>query len=231
MKKKFLFSVCVVAVVAAITAMLVFVFSGKSNIASESLTVEGTWKVVVNVNNDIVSIIDNEYMVFDNENASDYRDNTTEPFAMSKYTIDNSLSMNLPDISKKYTIKKYTENYIRLYENQNTYSELIRYPNADMSPIDFDASTFDGKWNIIYRNTSNMYAGDYMVFDGGTASQYSGGSGDPAAVSAYSWQNGNHLFVDSWSKEMVVYPVADGTVIMVELETDKGFIWELEKEN
>lgn len=229
MKKKIPFIVCSVVVVIAIIAMLVFVLSGKDDTTSETLNVEGTWKVVVYVNNNVVSIVDNEYMVFDAENASDYRDNTTEPFAISKYTIDSSMSMNLPDISKKYTIKKYTENYIRLYESQDAYIELIKYYNADMSPIDFDTSAFEGKWNIVYRNTSNVYAGDYMIFDGQVASQYTGGSNEPVATSTYSWQSGNHLLVNGWSKEMVVYPVSEDTVIMVELDTEKGFIWEFKK--
>lgn len=231
MKKKIPFIVCSMVVVMAIVAMLMFVLSGKDDVVSETLNIEGTWKVVVYFNNDTISIIDNEYMIFDADSASDYRDNLLEPFATSKYVIDSSMSMSLPDISKKYTIKKYTENYIRLYESHAMYIELIRYYNADMSPIDFDATAFEGKWNIIYRNTSNVYAGDYMVFDGGTASQYTGGFQEPIATSIYSWQNGNHLLVNGWSKEMVVYPVSEDTVIMVELNTEKGFIWEFKKDD
>ncbi len=229
MKKKILFIACSVLVATAIVAMLVFVLSGKDDTVSEAFNIEGTWKVVVYVNNDMISIVDNEYMIFDSNKASDYRDNTAEPFAISKYTIDSSMSMNLPDISKKYTIKKYTENYIRLYESHNTYIELIRYYNSDMSAIDFDTASFEGKWNITYRNTSNVYAGDYIVFDDGTASQYTGESDEPVATSIYSWQSGNHLLVDNWSKEMVVYPISEDTVIMVELNTEKGFIWEFKK--
>lgn len=230
MKKKMPWIICGGVVVMAIIAMLVFVFSGNGDTTSEKLNVEGTWKVAVYVDNGTISIIDTEYMIFDSENASDYRDNITEPFAVSKYTIDD-MSMNLPDISRKYTIKKFTDNYIRLYEHADTYMELIRYYHTDMSPIDFDTSAFEGKWSIIYRNTDNVYAGDYMVFDNGIASQYIGGSNEPTATSTYSWQSDNHLLVSRWSKEMVVYPVSEDTVIMVELDTDKGFIWELKKSN
>lgn len=230
MKKRIPFIICGVVVLIAIIAMLVFVFISNGNTTSEELNIEGTWKVAVYIDNGTVSIINNEYMIFDSENASDYRDNTTEPFAVSKYTIDD-MSLNLPDISRKYTIKKYTDNYIRLYEQPDAYIELIKYYNSDMSPIDFDTSAFEGKWKIIYRNTTNVYIGDYMVFDNGTASQYIGGSNEAVATSAYSWQNGNHLLVSNWSKEMVVYPVSEDTVIMVELETEKGFIWEFKKSN
>lgn len=230
MKKKMTFILCSVIVVVAIITMLVFAISGNGDAMPKTLNIKGTWKVAVYVNNGTISIVDNEYMVFDAEKASDYRDNTTEPFATSKYTIDSSMLMNLPDIAKKYTVKKYTENYIRLYENQDAYIELIRYYNNDMSPINFDLDNLEGRWNIIYRNTSNIYAGDYITFDGETVSQYSGGTTEPVATSVYYWQSGNHLLVNDWSKEMVVYPVYEDTVIMIELATEKGFIWELKKD-
>lgn len=229
MKKNIPFIVCGVAVVAAIIAMLVFVLSGDNGTTMEPVNVEGTWKVAVYANNGTVTIIDNEYMVFTKDSVSDYRDDTTEPFATSSYTIDGNMLMALPDISRNYTVEKHTENYIRLYEGQSVYMELIRYGNADMSPVDVDTAAFEGKWNIAYRNTSNVYAGDYMVFENGTASQYSGGAGEPVATSSFSWQNGNHLMVDGWSKELVLYPLSDDTVMMVELATDKGFIWEFQR--
>lgn len=231
MKKKVLFIICGAVIASIIIAMIVFVLSGNNDMTIEPISVEGTWKVVAYVNNGTISIVDNEYMVFDAENVSDYRNNTTEPFATSKFSIDSKMLMSLPDISRNYTVEKYTENYIRLYESQNVYMELIRYSNADMSPIDVDTSTFEGKWNIIYRNTSNVYAGDYMIFENGTASQYSIGSNDPVATSSYSWQNENHLVVDGWSKEMVLYPISNDAIIMVELATDIGFIWEFQRAN
>lgn len=229
MKSKVPFIVCGVVVIIAIVAMVVFIFSGSNEVAVEPVNIEGTWKVAVYVNNGTTSIIDNEYMVFDEENASDYRDNMTEPYVTSSYTIDSSLMLALPDISRNYSIEKYTENYIRLYESQSVYMELIRYGNADISPLDIDPAAFEGKWNIVYRNTSNVYAGDYMVFENGTAAQYSAGASEPVATSSFSWQDGNHLVVDGWSKELVLYPLSDNTIIMVELATESGFIWEFQR--
>ncbi len=229
MKKKAPIIVCGVVVIVAIIAMVVFVFSGSNDVPVESVNMEGTWKVAVYVNNGTVSIIDNEYMIFGEDSVSDYRDSTTEAYATSSYTIDESLQLALPDISRNYSIEKYTENYVRLYEGQNVYMELIRYGNADMSPLDVDTAAFEGKWNITYRNTDNVYAGAYMVFENGTAAQYSAGSNDPVATSDFTWQDGNHLIVDGWGKDLVLYPVSDDTVIMVELATDNGFIWEFQR--
>ena len=229
MKKKVPYIVCGAVGIIAIVAMIVFVLSGDNDATAEPMNVEGTWKVAVYVNNGTVSIIDNEYMIFAKESVSDYRDNTTEPFATSSYTIDSNMLMTLPDISRNYTVEKYTENYIRLYESQNVYMELIRYGNADMRPLDVDTDAFEGKWNITYRNTANVYTGDYMVFENGTASQYSAGSSEPVATSSFSWRDGNHLVVDGWSKELVLYQLDDDTVLMVELATESGFIWEFHR--
>lgn len=230
MKKKAPVIVCSVVVIVAIIAMVVFVFSGSNDMPVESVNMEGTWKVAVYVNNGAVSIIDNEYMVFDEDSVSDYRDSTTEPYATSSYTIDESQQLALPDISRNYSIEKYTENYVRLYEDQDVYMELIRYGNADMSPLEVDTAAFEGKWNITYRNTDNVYVGAYIVFENGTVAQYSAESNDPVATFDFTWQDGNHLIVDGWGKELVLYPISDDTVIMVELVTDSGFIWEFQRD-
>ena len=229
MKKKIPYIVCGIIVLVAITAMIIFVLSGKDEVSTETVDLQGMWKVAVYVNNGTPTIIDNEYMQFDENSVRDYRDNAEAPYAESSYTLDEGLQLSLPDISRNYSVEKFTENYVRLYESQDVYMELIRYKNEDMSPLEVDTAKFEGKWNITYRNTANVYAGSYMVFENGTAAQYSAGSSEPVATSSFSWQNGNHLIVDGWAKEMVLYPVSDSTIIMVELATETGFIWEFER--
>ena len=230
MKKKIPLIICAVVVAAAVVAMVIFALGGKDEAPVNEIDIKGTWKVAAYFSDGAPSIIDNEFMVFDDENASDYRDGAAEPFAVSTYTLDNAaMELSLPGLSRKYTVEKLTDNYIRLYEHEGVYMELFRYMNDDMSPLSFDSASFEGKWNIIYRRTDKPYAGDYMVFENGTASQYSGGGADPVATSPYSWKDGNCLVVDKWAKELVIYPLSDTRVIMVELGTDTGFIWEFER--
>lgn len=222
MKKRVLWITGGCLVVVAAIVLIIFAFGGKEEPAPVTLQLDGTWKVAV-YNNGSATIVDNEYMVFDSETAKDYRDN--EVYVSSKYTIEGS-ELQLNDVSKKYTIEKKTDNYIRLYEDKSTYMELIRYQNSDMSPIPVTESLLDGKWNIIYRNTDKPYAGSYLTFENGTVGQYQSGSDNPAATSSYKITD-NHLEVDGWGKEMAIYPLNDNTVIFVELSTDTGFIWEL----
>lgn len=227
MKKKLPFIISSVVIAAVIIAMVMFALNGRDDASAVPLNMEGTWKVAVSVSAGSMSIVDNEYMIFSGDTADDYRDG--EAFVKSSFSLDGSLQMDLPDIGRKYSVTRYTDNYIRLYESQDTYMDLIRYGDPDMGAINFDTASFDGTWDIAFRMTDRVYAGDYMVFENGTASQYSGGASEPVATSGYSWQNGNHLLVDAWSKEMVVYPTSDNVVMMVELATDTGYIWELQR--
>lgn len=97
-----------------------------------------------------------------------------------------------------------------------------------MSIISVEDNILEGRWSIEYRNTTNVYAGDYMTFENSNVSQYKAGDSKPVATSGFSVRNG-HLVVEEWGKDMVIYPVSDDTIMMVELATDKGFIWEFKK--
>ena len=217
-----------IVVAAALIAMLVFVFSGNRAEDPTPIDLDGTWKVAVYTSDGNITIIENEYMVFHENVASDYRDGGSSPYAASKYTLENN-ELELPDISRKYTVDQKSGNYIRLHEKQGVYLDLIRYKNEDMSPVDVRADLLSGKWDIVYRNASQSYAGDYLLFeDNGTVSQYKAGSSEAASSAEYEQSNG-HLLVNAWGKDMVIYPVADDVIMLLELANDNGFIWELKK--
>ena len=136
MKRKGFFIVGGIVIAIAITFMLVFVFSGNDKKTDNtSIQMDGTWKVVTYVNNGEVSIVENEFMVFDNETANDYRDGNDIPYASSKYVLENN-ELILQDISRKYIVDQKTANYICLYEKKDVYMALIRYRNADMTDVE-----------------------------------------------------------------------------------------------
>ena len=229
MKKRIIIIIIAVAVVAVAAAVLIaFALGGNANVEPDKVTIDGTWKVAVYVNSDAVTIIDNEFMVFDSETAADYRDSINEPYVKSNYTLNGS-ELNLTDISRTYTVERVTENYMRFYEGQSTYMELIRYKDLNTDSISVDSSLVEGKWNIVYRNTANVYVGDYLLFENGNVGQYKAGNSDAVASSTYEITN-NHLIVEGWGKDMVIYPLSNNVFLMVELATDNGFIWEIHKE-
>lgn len=232
MKKKVICIICGIFIFVAIVAMIFFAVGGKDDMQqSQTISIEGTWKVAAYINNGEVSIIDFEYMVFANNIANDFRDGNELPFISSKYTFDsNTMILELIDVSKKYTVERYTDNYIRLYETKEVYLELIRYPNEDMSEISVDTGIICGTWKVEYRNTEEIYAGEYMVFEKDIVSDYRTGSEQPTSTSPFSWKEGNCLCVDNWGKEMIMYPISEEEIIFVEILPDTGYVWELHKD-
>lgn len=230
MKKKTLWLACGLAIIAALAFMVVFIVSGDKFIESESepVNLQGTWKVVSQANNETVNLIQSEYMVFSSDSVTDFRNGTE--FVSSSYFVDSEMRLILDDISRSFVIDVVTSNYICLYENQETYIQIIRYPNANMSPIVFDTELIKGQWNIAYRRTDSSYAGDYLLFEDGTVARYSASANGIVDEASYHWEDGNHLIVESWGKDMAAYLLSDEVLLLVEQTADIGFIWELHKE-
>ena len=151
MKKKVYIGAAIVIVAIAMIALMVFVFSGKP--AETSLELSGVWKVAKNVNEGSISIPQNEYMIFNNGEASDYRDGDPTPFAKSSYKISGD-TLELPDISRTYHISQQTEQYISLYTADDTYISLVKADSEETLNSSFDPTSVTGKWNVVYRPTA-----------------------------------------------------------------------------
>lgn len=226
MKKTIVLTVSGVAAIAAIAAMLVFVLTGKDDLKAELPNLIGTWKVVVGVNAGKAALVDNDYMVFSEKSVSAYREGSV--YVESGYTLDETLTLDLKDISRKYTLNKFTDNYIVLYESKDVYMELIRYANADMSECVIDSSLITDRWDVAFRKSDVVIADEYLVFDNGIMTDYRNGSLNPVMELEYLW-DGNRLSVKRLGKEWVLCPIADNVIALI--ESDTCSIWELHKHN
>lgn len=228
MKKRIIYILCGIVLIALIAVLIVFIFSGDNTTPNKTVDVTGTWKVVTYVSNKKASLMENEFMVFSDSQANAYKDGNKEPYASSNYTIDSSLLMELPEISRKYTVDSRSHNHMRLYENANTYICLMRYPNEDMSNVEMDTSIVDGRWDVVYRDTDTNYADEYLIFENGTMYDYHGDDKKPTATMDYLW-NENEIVISAINKTMVLYIISDTEIAFI--ETDTGYIWELKKNN
>ena len=226
MKKRSIYLICGIILVAAIAALLAFVFSGNNTPANAVFDVTGTWRVVTYVKGETATLIDKEFMVFTDGQAQAYRDGGAEPYASSSYSVDSTMTLEMPEVSKKYTIDKRSDNHIRLYENAETYMYLLRYPNADMGEIAINTAVVTGKWNVVYRDTDSPIADEYLVFENGQMHDYRGNGEAPVATMDYVW-DGNQIIISSINKTMTLHIISDTEIAFI--ETDTGFIWELEK--
>ena len=230
-KKNLLFVVGGVFVVIVLIAMLLFVFSGDDNEELEAVTIklDGAWKVVAYIQADTTNVLDQEYFVFTDETANAYRNDKSTPYATSAYTFTTATypnwELNLPDISRKYTVSVITDNYIRLYESSSVYMELIRFANKDLSDLDFTEDVVVGKWDVAYRNTSEVIADEKLNFSDGTLDDYRNGSTEPIASVPYYWDENGYICVDALGAKMQCYPLSKDILIFVEADT--GYVWEL----
>ena len=230
-KKNLLFVVGGIFVVAALAAMLFFVLSGKDSAepAGETVKLDGAWKVAAYVQSGTTNFPEQEYFVFANETAKAFREGKSDPYAVSAYTFTAAAypnwELNLPDISRKYTVSVITDNYIRFYESNSVYMDLIRYANQDLSDLTFTQDVILGKWDVAYRNTAEVIADEKLKFENGTLEDYRNGGAEPAASVPYYWDENGCLCVDAMNMKMQCYPLAEDVVMLVEVAT--GYVWEL----
>ena len=223
MKKKVYIGAAIVIVAIAMIALMVFVFSGKP--AETSLELSGVWKVAKNVNEGSISIPQNEYMIFNNGEASDYRDGDPTPFAKSSYKISGD-TLELPDISRTYHISQQTEQYISLYTADDTYISLVKADSEETLNRPFDPASVTGKWNVVYRPTAEPIVNEYLIFENGKLADYRDNSETPSIEAAYEW-NDNVIKAPDLGVEMLGSKVAADRIILVDI--NEGYIWLLTK--
>lgn len=226
MKKKLIYSACAVFIIISIAFMAVFVLSGEKqdhNVAD----LAGTWKVVASVDSGSVTVKDHEFMVFDSERAYDYRNGDSEPYASSKYKMEEGkdIVLELPDLSRKYIMDVKSPNCISLYENPEKLICIVRYPNEDRADVEFNPSDLIGKWNVIYRNTEEL-TDEVLEFSDTELKDYRNEESEPKLVSSYLWKNSDCLMVEKLNKSFKVYPLSNETLILMEIDT--ADLWELE---
>ena len=229
MKRKIIFLVCSSGfIIMAIIAMLIFVLSGMNDYKENEIDLCGTWEVIAVIENETVILTDDEFMVFDPDVAYDYRGDVLTPYASSEYEIDygENMVLELSDIARTYVIEIKNENYICLYENPEKHIRLIRYPNVERTAVEVNQSSIIGKWNVTYRNTTEV-VNEILEFNDSELVDYRNGSSVPYATSAYLWDSDICFTAEQLNKTMEVHPQSDDMIIL--LETDTADVWELQR--
>lgn len=232
MKKKTMIALTSIFVVAALAALLLFVFSGDSDEpVVNTPDLSGTWKVTGQIAGGVATHIDNEFYVFTGDTASNYRDGSTTPYATSSYTLTPGtypdFDMELPDLGLDMVLSPCTDNLVRLYTNASLYVYLYRYPNADFSPIDLDVNILEGSWDVAYRYIGDTVLDEQLVFENGELRDYRNGSKEPTITAPYTISEEGHLCVDSLGMETRICPTSEDLVFLIEVDT--GNVWELRR--
>ncbi len=222
MKKKTAYGIAGAVVFAAVAALIFFVMSGKDTVKTD---LTGVWKVASNVTEGTVEIPENEYMVIDAETLSDYRDGSGTAYASSVYKIKGDV-LDLTDLSRWYHLAQYTDTYVSLYTDSNTFMSIVKAESEDVLKEAFDASVVTGKWNIVFRASDQPIENEYLVFRDGKVSVYRNNGADPVIEADYVW-DGDVLKVEALQMEMTGANTGKNKIILT--DRSNGYVWQLEK--
>lgn len=229
MNKKYMYVICILFILVVTGGMLFFVFSGDDGTQNiEKYDIKGVWEVIAQVEKEVPTYVDSEFMVFDDEKAYSYKNDTSKPYISSIYEVTEDNKVLLPDISIEYVLDGKTENYMRLYEKKDKYLILIKHPNEELQPVEINTDVVNGKWNVVNKlDESGNKIEEILEFNTDTMLDYRYGSEEPSATSAYSWKEDNILYADNWKKEYEYHPLSKDIIVFIEIDT--GMVMELHR--
>ena len=207
------FIACVVGIVSYI------LFSGNGEeIPSESkeISLAGTWRVYQYIGQNV----DNEFMVFDEDNVDDYRDGVQEPYASSTYSYENG-ELSMPDISKEFTVRILTKNHIILVEPNSYEWRMIKVANGGEDIQDVTAADLMGEYDVTMvagepRDSETMTFTETDFTDVRDGKEY--------LSSKYEMLTSHIINAIGISKEFDVYQNGDALMLIDRVD---GYAWEL----
>lgn len=205
---------------------MIFVFGGDNDQPkAEQISLNGTWIIAAEYNNDVPVFVNDQYMVFSNDSVSVYKDDTQKPYAVSSYSINAANQIMLPDISREYKVEKKTEYCYRLYESATKYILLIKNGSDDLVETAVDTSALSGKWNVIMKG-DQLNNGESLKFSNDTIEYFKTPGETPTVTANYTISNGNMISADTINLELECFLVSENTMLFVE---NSGIVWELSK--
>lgn len=226
--KKIIYCIGAAFIAVVIIGLILFVLTGPKSATVDTPTaynIEGIWNVVEQIENGVGTLVQEEYMVFGESNARDYRDGSDKPYAESSFTIKADGTLDLPDISRSYKLNQVSEYVLRLYQSDDTYTVLVSCADNERKINYVGSEALQGTWNVTYRDGS-VSVDETLVFHNNIVMDYRDGNETPYMELEYTL-NSRILTAPAANIEMVVCLVNSNTIILV--QTDGGYIWELHK--
>ena len=218
MKKKGLLIAGGALILVVIIAIAIFL-AATAKPADPTIDLTGIWKVY-RYGDDVIS---SEYMIFDSEQVSDYRDGAAEPFISSSYTWVDSTTISMEQNKRTFTVRQVSENNVILVEPNTIEWKMFRVSANGVQPGDFDPAALPGKWNVVM-HAGQAITNESMEFTETALTDYRDGA--VYLESEYIWNEDGTLTATGLNHTFEVYASDDNTIILFDL-TD-GYLWELE---
>lgn len=219
MKKKIALIVGCVLIVAVAIIVVILIKLGYGNNGDLSLNLESTW-IVYQYGADKV---DDEYMIFTEDEVLDYRDKKAEPFVKSSYTYKDGL-LNMPEINKKFTIKIISNNNIVLVEPDTKEWKMLRVASSDGNIKKIGTKDIVGDYTVI-SVAGEKRDNEYMSFT--ETSLVDTRNGKEYIVCDYTLDSETHLLhADQIGKDFIVYMNGNNLLL---IDVADRYVWELVK--
>ncbi len=218
MKRKigFVLGAFFIIAVTAVSFCLI-IFSKKTS--EQKISFEGVWLVYQYAENKV----DNEIMVFDKNTVSDYRDRNIDAFSTSSYTYENG-ELNMPDVSKKFTVRVKSDNNIVLMEPDTKEWKMARIASSISSISNLSPADLAGKYNVV-RVAGETKHNEVMTFSETTLVDTR--NGEEYISCDYLLENNGHLLhATEIGKDFLVYMNANNLIL---IDCADRYVWELAK--
>lgn len=225
MKKRIFLVVTSILLAVAYIALGLFAYAQDAEEKpADVLPLDGAWRVVSYTKDNNVTLIPQEFMVFTDGKAADYRDSLDQPFVESPYTYEDG-TLSLESLGRSYVVDRKGEHVLHLYTSPAEYMELAYYGSMENAALAFTPENLQGSWKIAYRRGLEQIGEESLSFDGAALSDFRNGSAEPAVTAPYEWDADGHLVVSRLAKVYILYPISMDEIYFV--ETDTGYVWNL----
>ena len=219
MKKRIGLIIGGVLIVAVAIIVIILIKLGYGKDAGTAVNLESTW-VVYQYGADKV---DNEYMIFTENEVSDYRDGNTDPFVKSSYTYKDGL-LNMPEINKEFTIKVISDHNIVLVEPDTKEWKMVRVASSDGNIKKIGAADIVGDYTVI-SVAGEKGENEFMSFT--ESSLVDTRDGKEYIACDYNLDSETHLLhADQIGKEFIVYMNGNNLLL---IDVADRYVWELVK--
>lgn len=205
-----------ILVVAA--GIAVFSLNVTSDNPGQEIDLRGTWFVYQFAEHKIR----NEYMVFDDDSVSDYRDGKSLPFMTSTYTYEDN-RLILPDVPKEFTVRIISENNIILIEPDTREWKMIRVTLNDQIVEPVTPANLAGEYDVLML-AGEKRSNEIMTFSETQLVDYR--DGEEYLSCSYEMKSDHILYAIDLQTEYHIYK-SGNYVLLVDIA--EGYVWELHK--
>lgn len=218
MKKTVVMSIGAVLVIAALISALFFALGGGEKMMENNpILLEGSWAIVARYQNDVPTFLSHQTIIFTEDMAMMYKDDTGMPYASGLYSVNAAGQLLLPYLSREYKVTMHTRNCVRLYESATTYMLLVR----NGSPV--TAEMLQGRWNVAMKG-DQLNNGEVLEFTERTVRYYRKGLEQPVVTAEFIFSRDGILLVEEMGLSMNCYSISEKKIALIE---QSGVVWEL----